>query len=78
MLAEVNIHFYKNNNIKMKGLFFNSLGSRGFQKGTWYEFDEQGKLIKEIDYDKFYKFTFEDILKFCEREKIKISKKLKL
>jgi hypothetical protein len=67
-------HFYENNNIKMKGLFFNSVGSRGFQKGTWYEFDEQGNLIKEIDYDKYYKFTFEDILKFCERENIKVDK----
>jgi len=66
--------YYINNNIHGKGLFFNAVGSGGFQKGTWYEFDEQGNLIKEIDYDKFYKFTFEDILKFCEREKIKISK----
>jgi hypothetical protein len=65
--------YYTNNNIHGKGLYFN-LSWGGFQKGIWYEFDEQGKLIKEIDYDKFYKFTFEDILKFCEREKIKISK----
>lgn len=67
----INKHFYKNNNIKLKGLIVNSGHAL---IGTWYEYDEQGKLIKEIDYDKDYKFTFEDILKFCERENIKIDK----
>jgi antitoxin component YwqK of YwqJK toxin-antitoxin module len=63
--------FYSNGNIKLKGVSFNWFA---FQKGIWYEFDEQGKLIKEIDYDKNYKFTFEDILKFCEKEKIEVKK----
>ena len=50
-------------------------GSRNpFQKGIWYEFDEQGNLIKEMDYDKPFKFTFEDIVKFCERENIPLTK----
>ena len=65
--------YYTNGNIHGKGLFFN-LSWSGFQKGIWYEFDESGKLIKEIDYDKPYDFTFEDILKFCEREKIPLQK----
>lgn len=68
---KISKYYYKNKNIKNKGLGFNS---GGFPKGIWYEFDEQGNLIKEIDYDKYYKFTFEDILKFCEREKIKVDK----
>ena len=63
--------FYNNNNIKSKGLGFNA---EAFAKGTWYEFDEQGNLVKEIDYDKNYKFTFEDILKFCEKENILVEK----
>lgn len=61
--------YYKTGFIKSKGLGFNA-NAIGFKKGVWYEFDEQGKLIKEIDYDKDYKFTFEEILKFCESEKI--------
>lgn len=65
--------YYKNGYIKHKGIGLN-VAAWGCKFGTWYEFDEQGKLIKEIDYDKDYKFTFEDILKFCEREKIKIDK----
>ena len=63
--------YYPNGNIKMKGL---SANTGRFQKGIWYEFDEQGNLFKEIDYDKPFKFTFEDILKFCEKQNIKIEK----
>lgn len=62
--------YYPNGNIKKKGAGFHDF----FSKGIWYEFDEKGKLIKEVDYDKPYKFTFEDILKFCEKENIEIKK----
>lgn len=65
--------FYKNFNIKFKGVGINS-NPLGYKKGIWYEFDESGKLIKEIDYDKPFKFTFEDILKFCEKENITVEK----
>jgi hypothetical protein len=68
---KISKYYYKNKNIKNKGLGFNS---GGFPKGTWYEFDEKGNLIKEIDYDKNYKFTFEDILNFCEKENIRVDK----
>ncbi len=61
--------YYDNGNIKKKGLEFNWVG---FQKGVWYEFNEQGKLIKEIDYDRPFKFTWEDVLRFCEKEKIPV------
>ncbi|REC46837.1 toxin-antitoxin system YwqK family antitoxin [Chryseobacterium pennipullorum] len=63
--------YYPNGNIKSKGLTNNT---GGIQLNIWYEFDENGKLIKEIDYDKPYKFTFEDILKFCEKEGIPLTK----
>ncbi|SHH06791.1 toxin-antitoxin system YwqK family antitoxin [Chryseobacterium vrystaatense] len=63
--------YYPNGNIKSKGI---SLNTGTFKKGVWYEFDEQGNLIKETDYDKPFTFTFEDILKFCEKHGIKINK----
>ncbi|REC46839.1 toxin-antitoxin system YwqK family antitoxin [Chryseobacterium pennipullorum] len=63
--------YYPNGNIKSKGAGFNG---DGFQIGKWYEFDEKGNLIKEVDYDKPYKFTFEDILMFCEKEGISLTK----
>nr|WP_199158259.1 hypothetical protein [Pedobacter sp. ASV2] len=63
--------YYQNRNIKFKGAVFNA---GDFRKGIWYEFNENGQLIKETNYDKYYKFTFEDILKFCEREHIEVKK----
>ncbi|PZF70986.1 hypothetical protein [Taibaiella soli] len=69
----VNKTYHSNGNIREKGLCFHvSCGT--FRKGTWFEFNEQGKLIKEINYDKYYKFTFEQVLAFCEREGIRVDK----
>ena len=34
------------------------------------QYDQQGTLIKETDYDKPYKFTFEDVLKFIKKRNI--------
>ena len=63
--------YYPNGNIKSKGI---SANTGRFRKGIWYEFDERENLVKEVDYDQPFKFTFEDILKFCEKENIKIDK----
>ena len=65
--------YYLNNIIQTKGITLNLPWST-FLKGTWYEFDEKGNLINEVDYDKPYKFSFEDILKFCEKEGIPLTK----
>ncbi|MBC9914631.1 hypothetical protein [Chitinophaga varians] len=64
--------YYKNNgNIKAKGLYFNN----GFlQLGTWYEFDEQGRLVREVNYDKDYHLKLEDVLRFCEQEGIRVDR----
>ena len=63
--------YYNNGNIKEKGLRFHS---GPFKKGVWYEFDINGKLVKTIDYDQFYKFTFENVLQFCEKRNILVEK----
>ncbi|SCY49509.1 hypothetical protein SAMN02927916_2297 [Flavobacterium anhuiense] len=63
--------YFLNGNIQSKGLAFNW---SSFLKGLRYEFDESGNLIKETDYDKHYQFTFEEIVKFCENEKIPLQK----
>ncbi|WP_375605398.1 hypothetical protein [Flavobacterium davisii] len=65
--------FYKSNGtILVKGLTLNN--NIQCKIGTWYEFSEDGKLIKETNYDEPYKFTFEKILQFCEKEKIPLTK----
>jgi len=47
---------------------------QGFQKGVWYYFDEAGRLTKEVNYDEPFKFTFEDVLMFCEKQNIRVEK----
>lgn len=57
--------FYPNGKLKRIGKNF----PNDFEKGVWKEYDEQGNLIKETDYDKPYKFTWEDILKYIKQRK---------
>lgn len=65
------VYYKDNGNIKAKGLYFNN----GFlQLGTWYEFDETGKLVREVNYDKDYRMKLEDVLRFCEQEGIKVDR----
>ena len=65
--------YNRNGKIITKGLTLNLPWST-FNKGIWYEFNENGKLIKETNYDEPYKFTFEDILQFCKKENIEVKK----
>ena len=58
--------------IKEKGICFNSLGET--RLGVWYEYDENGHLIKETNYDKNYKFSFNQVLDFCMSKKMILEK----
>ncbi|MFC5045096.1 hypothetical protein [Aquimarina hainanensis] len=61
--------FHHNGKIKIDGLkFFND-----FEKGIWKEYDEQGNLVKETDYDAPYKFTWENVLELIKERKIDMS-----
>ncbi|UPZ13854.1 hypothetical protein [Flavobacterium humidisoli] len=55
--------FYPNSNIKDKGPSFKD----NCEIGIWYEFDEKGKLIKEIDLDKPFKIAINDIIEFLKK-----------
>ncbi|WP_165605766.1 hypothetical protein [Flavivirga aquatica] len=52
--------------MKLTGEFF----PNDFEKGIWKEYDEEGNLIKETDYDAPYKYTWEDILSFIKKRGI--------
>lgn len=57
--------YYNNGMLKIKGKRF----KRGaFKKGVWKSYDKQGRLIQNIDYDKPYKFTFEQLLDLIKKE----------
>ena len=59
--------FYPNGNIKEKGLY---IVSGGFNKGIWYYFNQDGKLTEITDYDKKFKYSWEEVEKFMEKNKI--------
>ena len=61
--------FYKNGNIKQKGLTFIK---DGFMKGVWQFFESSGNLSHEIDYDSWYKFTWEDVQRFLRENHVNI------
>ncbi|MEN9919419.1 MAG: hypothetical protein RL662_1855 [Bacteroidota bacterium] len=63
--------YYPNGGIKEKGWMFNDSETK---KGTWYEFDNHGKLTKTTDYDKLTEYKFEDAIRFCELENIPLLK----
>jgi hypothetical protein len=62
--------FYLNGNIKEKGLFINS---GDFKKGFWYYFNETGNLIEEEDNDRFFPYTFDDLVKYLTSEHIPLT-----
>ncbi|MBW3521433.1 hypothetical protein [Chryseobacterium sp. NKUCC03_KSP] len=57
--------YYKSGSLKSK---WETFGDRGFIKGIRYEYDEKGKLIKAEDYDKPFKFTWEQVKKYVEQD----------
>jgi hypothetical protein len=58
---------YHNNGIlKIKGKRFKQ---GAFKQGVWKKYDKIGTLIEEIDYDKPFKFTFEQLVALLKKEK---------
>jgi len=67
--------FYKSTGyIREKGLIITKANSLLSRVGTWYFYDESGKLTQEINDDHHYKFTFNDVLAFCKKERIPFTK----
>lgn len=62
--------YYKNGYIKNKSLSFNM----GSPVGISYHFDKSGKFTKEENTDEGYEFKPEDIIVYCEKNKINLSK----
>ncbi|MFL9482351.1 hypothetical protein ACI6Q2_06190 [Chitinophagaceae bacterium LWZ2-11] len=66
-------NFYSYREYYKSGLL-REIGSRfkkgEFQKGVWQYYDEHGKLIKEVNYDSAYKFSWDDIILLLKKEEI--------
>lgn len=63
-------NFYKNGNIEIKGVRFNN----GSEYGVWYEYNEDGELLKEVDMDEEYDFGWDKIIQYCEDNEIVLEK----
>ncbi|GEQ86357.1 hypothetical protein ULMS_18650 [Patiriisocius marinistellae] len=63
--------YYKNekNGVRKKGIMF----INGSKYGTWYEFNENGLLINEINTDEGYEYSWENIIDYCSKNEIKLS-----
>ncbi|WP_338813235.1 hypothetical protein V9L05_18020 [Bernardetia sp. Wsw4-3y2] len=59
-LLEVYRSFYLNGNLKRKGIYY----SNDVALGVWRDYDKEGNLIKEENYDEGYEYSFEDVVKF--------------
>ena len=70
LFYKINKFFYNNGNIKKKGCLFNE----GSAVGIWYHFDESGKFVKEENTDEGYNFKPENIIAYCEKNKINLPK----
>ena len=62
--------YYPNGKIWTKGWAYIDF----FAKGVWPNFDEDGNLAFKYDWDAPFTFTFEDVLKFCQKNNIKVEK----
>lgn len=61
----INKEYHPNRRLWMKYQQYNN-GS--FKKGIFYEYNEQGKLIKAEDWDKPFIFTWEQVKKYIEQD----------
>ncbi|WP_346883959.1 hypothetical protein [uncultured Algibacter sp.] len=62
--------FYPNGNLKIYGSQF----PNKFNCNIWKYYRKDGSIEKEIDYDKGYLFSWQDILDFCKQNDININK----
>lgn len=62
--------FYKNGNIREKGLVINKGNAK---KGEWYYFSETGVLEREENSELHYKYNFDDLLLYLKKEDIPVT-----
>ncbi len=59
--------YYPSGELKGYGIEY----PNSFKKGVWYDYDIDGKIIKDENYDAPYEFSWEDVKEFLRKENIK-------
>ncbi|MBC9798460.1 hypothetical protein [Sinomicrobium weinanense] len=65
--------FHPNGILKFQGEMYINNGD--WQKGVWKYYDEEGKLIKEVNYDKPYIFDWDDVMSYISKNNIGLQDK---
>lgn len=66
--------YYPNGITKFKGWLY----PQNFFCGIWYFYNEKGELEREMNFDKPFLFTWDDLLLFCDQKGIDISKTISI
>ena len=67
-------HYYLNGHLKFTGIYFRD---GGFAKGTWIDYDQNGKVIKTEDKDAaFKKYPWEEVLAYLKKNRVNLLDKL--
>ena len=70
---EIEKIYHNNLNIKSKYLIIpGNVPWNGTRVGVGYVFDENGEFLKEVNCNGDYKFTYLDVIKYCEDNKIEL------
>jgi hypothetical protein len=64
---ETYYNYYPSGNLEKAGMLYDNY----FDKGTWYWYNERGQINRLEEYDKPYKYTWEDVLTFIQQKEIK-------
>ena len=63
--------FHLNGKLKLKGLYYPSR----VELGVWKDYDEEGNLITEENYDEGYEYSFKEVINFMRLHSINIRDK---
>jgi len=72
---EVYLSYHLNGKIKSYRVFLNYAGIKDLKVGTWYNFDQNGYILKQYEHEKQYQTSLADVIKIRDnflREKVLI------
>ncbi len=64
---EKNYNYFPNGELKQYGVIYPNF----FKKGIWYWYDKEGSIEKYEDYDSPFEYSWENVLEFLKKQKIK-------
>jgi antitoxin component YwqK of YwqJK toxin-antitoxin module len=60
--------FHPNGRLKLEGMMYHN----SFLKGEWKHYNPESELVKTVNHDEPFKYSWEDIQKLCDDKKINL------